>query len=118
MNREAMRRSHAGYSYDPLPTQYDGGGSLEEDNDRLADHLKDKISALKSVSIDIRSELKYQDRLLNEMDEDFERTGGFLTNSWNRVKRLSKGGHNYYILYIFLFSMLVFFVLYLVLKFR
>jgi blocked-early-in-transport protein 1 len=115
---DKMRRSHAGNYYEPLPTQYDGGGPLEEENDAMEDKLKDKIGVLKSLSIDIGAEVKYQDRLLKDMDEDFERTGGFLGNTMNRVLRLSKGGHNYYILYLFLFSIVVFFVLYIVLKFR
>jgi len=51
-------------------------------------------------------------------DDDFERTGGFLGNTMNRVLRLAKGSHNYYILYIFLFSIVVFFILWLTIKFR
>ncbi|KAL1139331.1 hypothetical protein AAG570_006317 [Ranatra chinensis] len=113
-----MRRSHAGHYYEPVPTQSDATGTLEEENDQMTDQLKKKIDVLKSLSIDIGAEVRYQDRLLNDMDEDFERTGGFLGNTMNRVLRLSKGGHNYYILYLFLFSIVVFFILYIVLKFR
>lgn len=113
-----MRRAHGNY-YEPVPS-YDAGpsASLEEENDRMTDNLKDKISALKSLSIDIGTEVKYQDRLLHDMDEDFGRTGGFLGNTMNRVLRLSKGRHNYYILYLFIFAVFVFFILYFVLKFR
>lgn len=113
-----MRRVHGNY-YEPVP-QYDAGpsASLEEENDQMTDKLKDKISALKSLSIDIGAEVKYQDRLLNDLGEDFDRTGGFLGNTMNRVLRLGKGRHNYYIFYLFLFSIFVFFILYLVLKFR
>uniref|UniRef100_A0A069DNY0 BET1 homolog n=1 Tax=Panstrongylus megistus TaxID=65343 RepID=A0A069DNY0_9HEMI len=114
-----MRRSHGGHYYEPLPQQYEAaGGSLEEDNDSMTENLKDKITALKSLSIDIGAEVKYQDRMLRDMDDDFDKTGGFLGNTIARVLRLSKGSHNYYILYLFLFSILVFFVLYIVLKFR
>lgn len=84
----------------------------------MTEQLKDKIHALKSLSIDIGAEVKYQDRLLNDMGDDFERTGGFLGNTMNRVKRIAKGGHNYYILYLFLFSIAVFVVLWMVIKFR
>lgn len=112
-----MRRAHAGNYYDPLPTQYDGD-ALEEANEQMTSELKDKIGALKSLSIDIGNEVKYQDKLLRDMDNDFERTGGFLGNTINRVIRLGKGSHNYYIFYLFLFSILVFFILYIILKFR
>lgn len=50
-------------------------------------------------------------------DEDFERTSGSLTNSVARVLRLSKGSHTYYILYLILFSVVVFFILWITLKF-
>ncbi|KAK0170467.1 hypothetical protein PV328_011027 [Microctonus aethiopoides] len=112
-----MRRSHsAGYSYEPLPST--SHNLLEDENERLEEDLKDKIHALKTLSIDIGTEVKYQDKMLRGMDDDFERTSGSLTSSVARVIRMSKAGHNYYILYLFLFSILVFFVLWIVLKFR
>lgn len=112
-----MRRAHAAnYSYQPVPQS--SSNEIEDENERLTGELKDKIHVLKSLSIDIGNEVKYQDRLLRDVDEDMERTGGFLGNTMGRVLRLSKGSHNYYILYLFLFSIFVFFILYLVLKFR
>lgn len=51
-------------------------------------------------------------------DDDFERTSGLLSTSVARVVRMAKAGHNYYILYIFLFSIAVFFILWIVLKFK
>ncbi|XP_063981605.1 BET1 homolog isoform X1 [Diachasmimorpha longicaudata] len=115
-----MRRSHsgerAGYSYEPLPTT--SRNLLEDENERLEGELKDKIHALKSLSIDIGTEVKYQDKMLRGMDEDFERTSGSLSSSVSRVIRMAKAGHNYYILYLFLFSIFVFFVIWIVLKFK
>ncbi|KAG6804513.1 BET1 homolog [Apis laboriosa] len=111
-----MRRSHTNYSYEPLPTTSSHDG-LEDENERMTEHLKDKIYALKSLSIDIGQEVQYQDKLLRGMDEDFERTSGSLTNSVARVLRLSKGSHTYYILYLILFSVVVFFILWVTLKF-
>ncbi|XP_008544992.1 BET1 homolog isoform X2 [Microplitis mediator] len=112
-----MRRSHsAGYSYEPLPTS--SRTHLEHENDQLEDDLSDKIHALKTLSIDIGTEVKYQDKILRDMDDDFERTSGSLTSSVARVIRMAKAGHNYYIIYLFLFAIFVFFVLWIVLKFR
>lgn len=110
-----MRRAHAGNYYDPVPQS---SNEVEDDNDRLTGELKDKIHVLKSLSIDIGNEVKYQDKLLRDVDDDMDRTGGFLGNTMNRVLRLSKGSHNYYIIYLFFFSLLVFFILYVILKFR
>lgn len=110
-----MRRAHAGNYYEPLPQN---SNEIEEENDHLTTELKDKIGVLKSLSIDIGNEVRYQDKLLRDVDDDLDRTGGFLGNTMNKVLRLSRGSHNYYILYLFLFSIAVFFILYLVLKFR
>ncbi|CAH1977052.1 unnamed protein product [Acanthoscelides obtectus] len=110
-----MRRAHAGNYYEPVPQS---SNEIEEENDRMTNDLKEKIGVLKSLSIDIGNEVKYQDKLLRDVDDDLDRTGGFLGNTMNRVLRLGRGSHNYYILYMFLFSIFVFFILYLVIKFR
>ncbi|XP_058055844.1 BET1 homolog [Anopheles bellator] len=118
-----MRRSQ-GYNYQPLPQQAPGssgqasGDALEEENERMAEELKGKIGALKSLTIDIGNEVRYQDRLLRGIDEDMDRTGGFMSNTINRVVRLGKGSHRNYMCYMFLFVLAVFFVLYLILKLR
>lgn len=109
-----MRRAHAGNYYEPLAQN---SNEIEEENDRMTNELKDKIHVLKSLSIDIGNEVKYQDRLLRDVDDDMDRTGGFLGNTMNRVLRLSKGSHNYIVCYMLLFAVFVFFVLYIVLKF-
>ncbi|CAB0038603.1 unnamed protein product [Trichogramma brassicae] len=106
----------SGYGYQPLPTS--STHSLEQENDQMADELKDKINALKSLSIDISTEVKYQDRLLRDMDDDVDRTSGSLTSTVARVLRLSKGRHNYYLLYLFLFAIASFVVLWIILKFK
>ncbi|XP_071863299.1 blocked early in transport 1 [Bombus fervidus] len=111
-----MRRIHTNYAYEPVPTT-SNHGDLEDENERMTDHLKDKIHALKSLSIDIGNEVEYQDKMLRGMDEDVERTSGSLTNAVTRVLRLSKGSHTYYILYLMLFSILVFFILWVTVKF-
>ena len=110
-----MRRAHAGNFYEPVPQT---SNEIEDENDHLTNELRDKIGVLKSLSIDIGNEVRYQDKLLQDVDDDMDRTRGFLGNTMNRVLRLSKGSHNYYIFYLFLFSLFVFFLLYIVLKFR
>ncbi|XP_044016865.1 BET1 homolog isoform X2 [Aphidius gifuensis] len=114
-----MRRSHSGergYGYEPVPTT--SHNLLEDENEQLEDELQHKIHALKTLSIDIGAEVKYQDKLLRGIDDDFERTSGSLTSSISRVVRMAKASHNYYILYLFLFSIFVFFVLWIILKFK
>lgn len=117
-----MRRSQ-GYNYQPL-SQGDNRPStsnndiIEDENQRLTEELQGKIGALKSLTIDIGHEVRYQDKLLRGMDDDMDRTGGFLSNTMARVVRLGKGGHQKYMFYMFLFALFIFLLLYLVLKIR
>lgn len=117
--RNQMRRTQ-GYSYQPLPQapQAAGNDLIEEENQRLADELQGKVGALKSLTIDIGHEVRYQDKLLRGIDDDMDRTGGFLSNTMNRVVRLGRNGHQKYMLYMFLFALFVFMLLYFVIKFR
>lgn len=56
-----------GYGYEPVPSTSTSHDHLLEENDYRAEELKDKIHALKSLSIDIGQEVKYQDKLLRGM---------------------------------------------------
>ncbi|XP_023713846.1 uncharacterized protein LOC111867875 [Cryptotermes secundus] len=70
-----MRRANgSGHYYQPL-SQYSDQDTVEQQNDALADELKGKVQMLKSLSLNIGDEVKYQDRLLREVDDDFEKTG-------------------------------------------
>ncbi|GBM71232.1 BET1 [Araneus ventricosus] len=108
-----MRRSHASESY----TAYNQN-TVEDENEHLTDELGNKISALKSLTIDIGHEVRAQNQMLREMDDDFDSTSGFLSTTMGRVLKLSRAGHNRYILYLLLFSFFVFFVIYIILKFQ
>lgn len=110
-----MRRSQ-GYNYQPLPS---GSNDLiEDENQRMAEELQGKVGALRSLTIDIGNEVRYQDKLLRGIDDDMDRTGGFLSNTMNRVVRLGRNGHQKYMLYMFLFALFVFVLLYFVIKLR
>ncbi|CAG9803793.1 unnamed protein product [Chironomus riparius] len=109
-----MMRRPQNYGYEPLAQN---AGDLESENDRLAEELKGKISSLKSLTIDIGNEVRYQDKILNDMDDDMSRTGSFMGNTIGKVLRLSKRGKGY-TCYMLLFALLVFFILYIYIKFR
>lgn len=89
---------------------------VEEENDGLTEMLADKVRALKKVTIDIGDEVKQQNKLLQDMDSEFDKSGGFLRSTMNRVTAMAKAGHNCYILYLILFAMFVFFVCWLIIK--
>lgn len=117
-----MRRNN--YLYQPLnqhpaPSGPAGHDALEAENERAAEELQQKIGALKSLTIDIGNEVRYQDKLLRGIDDDMDRTGGFLGNTMTRVVRLAKqGGGSKQMCYMFLFVLFVFVLLWLTLKFK
>nr|XP_006007143.1 PREDICTED: BET1 homolog [Latimeria chalumnae] len=62
-----MRRAGLGDGA-PAGTYTASGYSMhEEENERLTQHLRDKVTALKSLSIDIGTEVKYHNKVLEEM---------------------------------------------------
>ncbi|XP_061598659.1 BET1 homolog [Cololabis saira] len=95
-----------------------GYSVYEEENEHLQEGLKAKVNALKSLSIDIGTEVKYQNKILEDMDTDFDSTGGLLGATIGRVKRLSRGSQTKLLCYMLLFCLFVFFVLYWFLKLR
>ncbi|XP_063098732.1 BET1 homolog isoform X2 [Cavia porcellus] len=55
-----------------------GYSACEEENERLTESLRSKVTAIKSLSIEIGHEVKNQNKLLAEMDSQFDSTTGFL----------------------------------------
>ncbi|RXM32262.1 BET1-like [Acipenser ruthenus] len=70
------------------------------------------------LSIDIGTEVKYQNKMLVDMDTDFDSTGGLLGATMGRLKLLSRGSQTKLFCYVLLFALFVFFVLYWVIKLR
>ncbi|XP_006636080.1 BET1 homolog [Lepisosteus oculatus] len=113
-----MRRAGLG---DGAPTgNYVASGYSvhEEENENLSEGLRAKVSALKHLSIDIGTEVKYQNKMLSDMDSDFESTGGLLGATMGRLKLLSRGSQTRLFCYLLLFALFVFFVLYWVIRLR
>uniref|UniRef100_H2Y9Z0 BET1 homolog n=1 Tax=Ciona savignyi TaxID=51511 RepID=H2Y9Z0_CIOSA len=100
-----MRRPHAGEQ-----------SIYEEENQRLEHDLRNKVTALKSLSINIGEEVRDQNRLLNGMDDDMNKVTGFLGSTMNRLKSISRGGYAKMWCYLLLFILAVFLVMYLMIR--
>lgn len=112
-----MRRTFNNALYQPLPTtSNERTNAIEEQNEELTEALGDKVHMLKSLTIDLGHEVKEHNKFLSGLEEDFERSGGFLSKTINRVVRLGKGSHNYYILYLLFFSFLIFFIIWILVR--
>ena len=62
-----------------------GNETLEDRNEEMEGDLKGKVSALKSLSINIGLELKEQDKLLRDMDDGFDSTSSVIKNTIGKV---------------------------------
>jgi len=99
---------------------YDRSGShyIEEENDQLTTQLRSKVKTLKSLTINIGEEVRSQNQLLNDMDDDFSRSGSVLQKTLRRLGVMSRSLHNYHTPLLLAFVVFVFVVLWLALKFR
>ncbi|KAJ7392225.1 protein transport protein bet1 [Desmophyllum pertusum] len=113
-----MRRAHAPTDYQGNMSQRTDHHMLEEENDQMVDHLSSKVQALKSLTIDIGNEVKYQNKMLNEMDTDFDSGGSLLSSTMGRLTALTKKGHHKVMLYLIVFCLFVFFVSWYIIKRR
>ncbi|NWY72454.1 BET1 protein, partial [Erithacus rubecula] len=95
-----------------------GYSVYEEENDRLTESLRTKVSAIKSLSIEIGTEVKNQNKMLSEIENDFDSTGGLLGATMGRLRTLSRGSQTKLLCYMMLFSLFVFFVIYWIIKLR
>ncbi|CAB3409755.1 unnamed protein product [Caenorhabditis bovis] len=85
---------------------------LERHNDNLIDGLSSKVAALKRVTIAIGDDVREQNRLLSDMDNDFDSSKGLLQSTMRRLGIVSKAGGKNLMCYLILFSLFVFFVIY------
>ncbi|OXB67480.1 UNVERIFIED_CONTAM: hypothetical protein H355_001216, partial [Colinus virginianus] len=70
------------------------------------------------LSIEIGTEVKNQNKLLSEMDNDFDSATGLLGATMGRLRMLSRGSQTKLLCYMMLFALFVFFVTYWIIKLR
>ncbi|XP_074660332.1 BET1 homolog isoform X1 [Tubulanus polymorphus] len=113
-----MRRPHSGKMGDVNNGYGSQNQLIEDENQQMEESLSHKVRALKSLTIDIGHEVRTQNKMLGEMDQDFESTGGFLQKTMGRLTGISRSGGGRIIWYMLLFALFVFFVCWIILKFR
>lgn len=70
------------------------------------------------LALDMGDEIKYQNNFLRDMDHDFEKSTGFLGNSMRRVQKIALSGNHRHLLYLALFALVIFFLVYALIRFR
>jgi len=91
-----------------------------EENQALEDGMMNKVRQLKSLSIDMGSEIKTQNQLLKDMDNDMDRTSDYLRTTMNNLKvKLLRGSGSMQLWFkLFLFVAAVCFVMYFLIRLR
>ncbi|KAK0398512.1 hypothetical protein QR680_002628 [Steinernema hermaphroditum] len=87
-------------------------GFMEEQNNQMADQLSSKVSALKRITIAIGDDVREQNRLLNEMESDFDSSKSLLGSTMRKLTSVYRAGGKSLMLYVILFCFFVFFVTY------
>ena len=59
--------------------------NLESENDNKIDELSDKISELKSISLDIRDYMNNESKLLKNMDNDYDNSTNLMGATMKKV---------------------------------
>ena len=67
---------------------------IDAQNRERQERLASKSSFLKSLAFDIESEAKDHNRLLDNVDGDFDSTGNFLSGTLNRVNHMLGTGRS------------------------
>ncbi|XP_045626263.1 BET1 homolog isoform X1 [Procambarus clarkii] len=115
--RRAQNANMGPYAYNQYGNNSDTQ-RISEENEEMTVQLKEKVKALKSLTIDIGTEVRNQNTMLSDMDDDFLKSGNFLERSMKRLGIIGSGSHNYHLLILFGFCFFVFLLLWVALKFR
>eukprot|EP00472_Partenskyella_glossopodia_P011941 CAMPEP_0197541440 /NCGR_PEP_ID=MMETSP1318-20131121/67155_1 /TAXON_ID=552666 /ORGANISM="Partenskyella glossopodia, Strain RCC365" /LENGTH=105 /DNA_ID=CAMNT_0043100611 /DNA_START=690 /DNA_END=1007 /DNA_ORIENTATION=- len=84
---------------------------MEENNNKLLGQLGNKVHMLKSLAIDIGTEVKQQNQMLDQMEPGMGNLRGMFRKTMSALGTLSSGGGSchmcYLICFVFAFFMLL-----------
>lgn len=86
---------------------------IDAQNRERTERLASKTSYLKSLAYDMENEAKDHNKLLDNVGDDFDSTGNFLSGSLNRVNKMIGTGRNNRKLMCYVAGGVVFFIIFL-----
>jgi len=89
---------------------------MESQNDEMTARLSEKVNILKQLSIDIGVEVKEQNRMLNDMEVDFESTQGLMKKTLTNLTHLINSGGSKHMCYLVAFIFAIFMLVYWLVK--
>lgn len=80
------------------------------------EQLLNKTSKLKQITITLGNEIRDSNKFLKGLDDDFDKSKGFLESTIGKVSKIAKYGNCKLYFYLILFCLFVFTIMYLVIK--
>lgn len=102
----------------PAGNSFQNQYEQERQNDGQVNLLAERVSALKSITLQIGNEVQDQNRFLGGMTQDFDRTRGLLSSTMGRLQRMMATQDSRYTCYMMFFVLFVMMVLYWIINSR
>lgn len=84
----------------------------EHENEMQIDALANKVNALKGIAIHIGDHVRDDNRLLDNLDANFDDTSGLLGNTMRKLSTMASSKDSSHMLYLVLFVVAVFLCIY------
>ena len=89
--------------------------TVERDNELQSDELRQRVEALKSLTIEIGNEVREHNKFLDSLSSDLEGSRGILGAAMNKLGFISRKGYKHSnMCYLLMFCFLVFFIMWLI----
>ncbi len=113
MNRRGYDPERGGLSASEM-----NANIMEQQNNDKIDQLSDQVALLKGLTIDIGNEVREQNSLLDQMGDGFSNAGELLAGSLKKIGTMLESGGAKHMLYMVGFIVVVFVLLYMLMKSR
>jgi blocked-early-in-transport protein 1 len=91
--------------------------TYDEEFSKKIGQLKNAVSTIKEISIDIRDEVDDQNNMLNDMNTKMDETSSSLHRARKKLIVMMNESGNQYMCYLVVFIVIVFLVLYIMVKY-
>ncbi|GAM27779.1 hypothetical protein SAMD00019534_109550, partial [Acytostelium subglobosum LB1] len=98
------------------PNSFNSEQLVEQRNDEQGQMLKEKTEVLKRISIDIESQVRESNSLLDDLNGDLSNAQALLSNTMKKLTHLAQTATSRHMMYLILFVVFVFLLLYYIIS--
>ncbi|EFA76658.1 hypothetical protein PPL_09408, partial [Heterostelium album PN500] len=98
------------------PNTFNSEQLVEQRNDEQGVMLKEKTETLKRISIDIESQVRESNSLLDDLTGDLSNAQALLSNSMKKLSQLAQTATSRHMMYLIFFVVFVFFLIYYIIS--